>query len=378
VIILPPADSLRASPLLTEGFFARRGKAFSEEEVMRIRSRLADVAPLTGAGQPAFTQFGLFRYNRVEALSGGVRIGLPVSTRAAARVEARLGVADLVPNVEASLTGQAAVGELELAAYYRLQAVSDWESPLGLDNSVNALLFASDAGEYYRAAGVSLELDETSGPLRHDWRLFGERHWRVDKNTDVSLVNLFGNAPQPANISADEINLLGLAGRVRVESGYDPQGLLVTATAWGEGAVGHKRYARLAAAATLSHPLGGRFAAALGVSAGTTWADVPAQRLYYLGGPGTLRGFAVGALAGETHWLAHAEVAMGRPAVRLVVFGDAGWAGDRSDFGLSGAALSVGAGGSALDGLLRLDVARGVRGPAPLEWKAYVYVDGRL
>ena len=38
------------------------------------------------------------------------------------------------------------------------------------------------------------------------------------------------------------------------------------------------------------------------IFAGTTGGDVPTQRLYFLGGPYTLRGFDVGNPAGSAYW----------------------------------------------------------------------------
>ena len=73
-------------------------------------------------------------------------------------------------------------------------------------------------------------------------------------------------------------------------------------------------------------------------------------------------------------WAARAEVATQLPAFRAALFYDVAWAGDTGRF-LDGQPLaSVGVGGSLVDGLLRIDLARGVlRGSG---WRAHFYVDG--
>ena len=64
------------------------------------------------------------------------------------------------------------------------------------------------------------------------------------------------------------------------------------------------------------------------------------------------------------------------PGLRLAVFGDAGWAGQRPAFRNGKPLLATGVGASFLDGLVRLDLARGLR--APKGWRFDLYFDGRL
>jgi outer membrane translocation and assembly module TamA len=69
-------------------------------------------------------------------------------------------------------------------------------------------------------------------------------------------------------------------------------------------------------------------------------------------------------------------VANSFPGARLAVFSDAGWAGPRADFRRGKPRVSVGAGVSLLDGLVRFDLAHGLR--APKGWRFDLYFDGRL
>jgi hypothetical protein len=60
----------------------------------------------------------------------------------------------------------------------------------------------------------------------------------------------------------------------------------------------------------------------------------------------------------------------------LAVFSDWGWAGDREDIRSANQRWSVGAGASLLDGLLRLDLAHGLR--RPRGWRLDLYLDAVL
>jgi outer membrane protein assembly factor BamA len=125
-------------------------------------------------------------------------------------------------------------------------------------------------------------------------------------------------------------------------------------------------------------PLFWRLSAGVELSAGTTFGEVPVQKLYYLSGPQALRASEAGQIAGEAFWMARTELGIGLPAVRFIAFGDFGTAGDREDLSLEDPFISVGGGISVLDGLLRADLARGVQGPGPLRWQFLLYLDALL
>lgn len=377
IVILPPRDSLRQSPLLSEDFFSGQLLNFSQTEIDRLEKELDRLTAGPSVAPPALSRFGIFRYNRVEALSAGLRREGPVAGLTAWG-ELRIGVGDLVPNAEFGFREDLSGGTVEASAYYRLQAVNDWGNPLNLENSINALLFGADYGEYYRAAGVSIGLRDETGWLRHEFEAFAETHWAEEKHTDFSLANLLGRSDPPPNIEADEISISGVSGRLRAQGGVDPGALITTGTVWGEVGVGDARYARLAVGASATVPLFWRVAGSLEGSAGTTFGDVPTQRLYHVAGPQTVRSFEPGQITGEAFWLARTELAVGYPAVRLVAFADFGSASARSDFGSAETFVSVGGGFSLLDGLVRADLARGVHGTGPLRWQFLVYLDALL
>jgi hypothetical protein len=63
--------------------------------------------------------------------------------------------------------------------------------------------------------------------------------------------------------------------------------------------------------------------------------------------------------------------------IRPVLFGDLGWAGDRTRWRDIGQPVSgVGVGTSVLDGLVRFDVARGIY--PEKAWRVNAYLDARF
>ena len=87
------------------------------------------------------------------------------------------------------------------------------------------------------------------------------------------------------------------------------------------------------------------------------------QRGWYVGGPRTLRGYDPRVLGGESFGRIRAEFAKTASFGAVSLFSDAAWAGDRRAIDLDEALYSIGVGVSLLDGLLRLDGARGLRDP---------------
>ena len=123
-------------------------------------------------------------------------------------------------------------------------------------------------------------------------------------------------------------------------------------------------------------PLPLHAAGALEAAGGSGWGDLPLQREFFLGGARTLRGFRDSSRQGESFWLLRGEAGGHLPGVRVVVFGDVGWVGPRSEFSgsIDDVLASAGIGLSLLDGLFRLDVAKGLRGASAT--RAYLYLDG--
>jgi hypothetical protein len=320
---------------------------------------------------------GLLRYNRVEGLSAGVSVEQSFGAGYTGEVMARIGTADLEPNGELHLRRSDGRRTLDLGVYRRLTPANDWGDPFSFGSSVTALLFGRDDGFYYRSWGA--ELTGRSGlTSAFTWRLFAEHQWNAPVETNVSVPNLFhGDHEFLPNLEAARANAFGVGLAFRDAYGLDPRGWRLLLATRAEGAMGTFDYARGAIDATLSHGLGQRLDGALTGSAGTTTGDVPSQRFWYLGGVHTVRGHDAGTMAGDAYWFGRAELGYGFRAVRPVMFFDLGWAGRREDWSHPGRPMSgAGAGASILDGLLRLDVAKGIH--PDHGWRVDFYVGERF
>ena len=129
---------------------------------------------------------------------------------------------------------------------------------------------------------------------------------------------------------------------------------------------------------TASHGIGNG-AVSLTLAGGTSAGILPIQRNWFLGGTQTVRGLRPGTAVGNAFWMTRAEAGYGFEAVRPVIFGDIGWAGDRTKWRDIGTPLAgAGAGVSILDGLVRFDVARGLQPSDQRGWRVETYLEGRF
>jgi outer membrane protein assembly factor BamA len=131
----------------------------------------------------------------------------------------------------------------------------------------------------------------------------------------------------------------------------------------------------------VSRPIGRAFnrdfSAAVTGGAGTSAGSIPIQRIWYLGGTNSVRGQPPGAMAGTSYWLTRTEVGYGEPGWRRMAFFDLGWAGSRDHWSEAGRPASgVGLGWSFMDGLIRMDVARGIF--PTKQWHSALYLDARF
>jgi hypothetical protein len=314
------------------------------------------------------------RYNRIEALSMGYGGTLDLGP-VALRGTARIGLADLVPNAEVALVRTAPTVRFSVGGYRRLAAANPETRPFGILNSVYSLLAQRDDGEYYRTLGAELV---AQNPNSGWWSARAYYQWETaaEVETQASLPHLFdsSNTFRP-NIVADTANQLGGSLTFR-----GTRALSHTFTVGGEttldAATGDFDFTRVAGTIRLFVTPPGPLAGALVGSAGTSGGTVPVQSRFYLGGAATLRGYDGGAMSGSAYWSGRVELGNSFPAFRLMGFSDVGWAGDRSEFSHGEPLIGVGLGASFLDGLVRLDIAHGLK--EPRGWRLEIYVDGVL
>ncbi|HUF12768.1 MAG TPA: hypothetical protein VMN78_06705 [Longimicrobiales bacterium] len=362
----------------------------SNEELEALAERLDVRVPgATLPGPPTFDLAwglrgrGLVRYNRIEALSLGLR-GAVDHWLGRAHATVRLGAADLHPGVELAALAPRRAFAWRLEAYHRLTTVdpgfAPFEAPpppLGLGNSAGALLFGRDDGQYYRATGGFVAA-EPRPEERQSYRvaLFAERQTAARRKVEWNVAALVDHDRElRPNLPADEVDVAGASLTLSPWWGVGA-GAQAGLEGFGEVATGDSTFARARLTGRSILPLGASLRLGLEAAAGHAWGGVPIQYGWFLGGPSTLRGYDGGVMAGASMARARVELARGGRGVALSLFSDAGWAGRRDDFAAQDALVSVGAGFTVLDGLLRVDVARALR--APTAWRLHLYLDALL
>lgn len=374
------STELVRSAYLPESIFSE-GEAFiSEREMEDLLSRVKQIrrppwqlAAVRWRG--GMSGLDLLRYNRVEGLSVGATADLDLG-RAMVEATARVGVADLAPNFELAASRTSALSRQRVGIYRRLEAVGPASAPFGIGSSLSALLFGRDDGDYYRSWGVELGREPAGSLDGLTWRLFGELQRPAEKKTDFSLAGSLGDRSFRPNIEAEEAEQVGLEVRIRGSRGSDPTGWRGSVTAGAEVSTGTFSFAQPLLTVGGAAPLPGRLLGALELNGGATFGDAPLQSWYFLGGGRTVRGYGGNSARGEAFWTGRAEVGTAAPGARFVVFSDAGWAGTTDSLTADPLLLSVGAGVSFLDGVLRLDLARAVRNAD--DWRLDLQVDAGL
>jgi surface antigen Omp85-like protein len=330
------------------------------------------------APQPPTLSYGVpyTRFNRIEGFSTGVAADQVLGDGYSAHALLRLGVADLSPNGELSLDRTDGRQTIGLGVYRRLVASNDWGDPLGFSSSVSALLFGRDEGFYYRTWGAELKGHKDHSILS-SWRLFGEQHFDATVHTEFSVAHPGGVKGNLTNINAVNGSIVGLAFDHHSSLGLDPHGFRALTDLKFEGGTGTFDYSRGSLQTTLTHSLGRSMDGALTLGAGTSGGQLPIQKQFFLGGVQTVRGQRAGAAIGDSFWMTSVEVGTGWPGFRKIVFGDLGWAGSRTNFSHPGRPLSgAGVGASFMDGLIRVDLAKGIYPEKSV--RAHLYVEARF
>ncbi len=384
VTVVIPTDTaaLLASPELPASILDDGEALMTHSELTELgeRLRLLPQAPWQ-PHKPTFNwglgRAGLIRFNRVEGLSLGARTEWSLS-RVTVDGTARVALSDGQPDLELGLARTSSDNRSRVALYRRLSGVDPAARSLGFGNSANALFLGRDDGDYFRAQGAELVVRPAGSSAQlFSLRVFAEHQFAAPVRTDLSLPHLIHSShvfrPGIAVREADETGMaLGLKGARTVGGKGARVGLDVALDA----AVGRFAFARMAAAARVGAPLGSKLFGAVEAAAGTSDGPVPAQSLWYMGGPATLRGYGGAAAVGASFWRGRAELANRFPAARLALFSDVAWAGPRNAFAASRPLVAAGVGASFLDGLIRVDLARALR--APKGWRLEIYSDAIL
>lgn len=358
-----PCDTvaLARSSELPASIYDDGEELFGESEVAELVRALNMGLQPGWRPQPVRTEWGLARtrFNRVEGLSSAVALSSVLGAGFEAEAQLRGSLADVQLNGELAIARTNGRTMYRGAVYRRLDVSSTFGDPLSFGASLGALLYARDEGFYHRAWGAEVRRTRaTQGGL--DLRAFAERQWSAAVENQWSL---FGGANDErflGNVVATPGWYYGSTVKWTGSRGLDPRGWRGSLDVRAEVATGASDYQRLFLETIVSRGLG-PIAISLTNAAGTSFGDLPAQRQFFLGGLQSVRGQTPGTGVGESFWMSRTEIGSNFAGARPVVFADLGWAGPRDGWNTIGRPLSgVGVGASFLDGLVRIDLARGV------------------
>ncbi|CAN5890171.1 hypothetical protein BH23GEM9_BH23GEM9_01560 [soil metagenome] len=364
IVTSAPDAELLTSDLLPNDIYAAESDIIDSEVLRGIARRVRSIPePPWQIGAPVIQWGmrgpGLIRYNRVEGLALGARTLLDLG-RMRADAEVRVGTAAAEIGAQLGLQRDGDVVASRMAVYRRLDVADVATQPFTLGSSLTTLLLGRDENDYFRATGAEMTLRPPLARSQwYDMRLFAERHEAVQVETNFTTRRLLDSDRMfRDNIEADAADQLGAALRLRAAVGQNPAAPRFAAELELHGEAGDFRFARPAALVRATTPLGRRFAIGLEAAAGSSFGDVPVQRLWQIGGVATLRGFDAAAARGDTFWRGRGELGIGMTALRATLFSDIGWAGPRDDLQRGRPLQSLGGGLSFLDGLARVDLAR--------------------
>jgi hypothetical protein len=354
----------------------------SRADIDAYSDGLADLRQAAQLRTPATFRWGLqrpdlVRYNRIEALSlgmrGQVRPNTPIGALSLTGT-VRLGVADLHPNANVEIARETIERRVSLHGYHELATIDERARHFGIGNSLTAATVGRDDGDYYRRSGGMVEwTPPTSDRRTFRLRGYAERHERVEVETAFSLFHATSDTwTFRPNIAADESWEYGASMEISPWWGTDPNLTQGGLDVFLQGGLGDFEYARSSLVGSLVFPLPARMRFALEAGVGTSWGSPSVQRLWYVGGPSTLRGYDARVAGGQSFGRARVELARGESFGRIALFSDLGWAGDRNDVRFDDAFYSVGVGLSLLDGLIRFDGAWGLVSPKEFRFDAYL------
>ena len=325
----------------------------------------------------------LLRVNRNEGLAVGGGINHRFGDGYSALGRLRFGTADHAFKETVSLGWQRADGAgWSIRGYDDYREAGDQPEVSGVRNTLAAQEFGSDFTDYYqtRGAAVTADLGLLAGAR---WRLTVARE--DQRPLAVSATPSTGSyaAALPAEpLSAWRIEAEGFRAAHDGPFGTTVQGSVSALASRvrgvaGSGANSANWFGRIAVAGSLERPFGKNRLVISGFAAAVAGSDVPVQSLVFVGGPVSAPGFdfhqlrSRAALAQRVEWrnpVAAIPISIGRfgrlsMPVSLVPFGQIIWMdSDTRSQGPTGWNGVVGVGLITIFDLLRIDVARGLRG----------------
>ncbi|MCY3700690.1 MAG: hypothetical protein OXH46_13815 [Gemmatimonadetes bacterium] len=287
------------------------------------------------------------------------------------------------PQVSLGLRRRLGAVEAELDGWLRAHRDAGPRAGVGVLRTLALLVGGEDYEDPYLTTGGRIGIARHEGPVR--WRVGAS----FERHRSAALVvgtKPFGDAPLRPVRPVDEGELARLDAGLTVELRSAP-GARWRLELAGEAAargIGDFGYTRATAALRARGSPGGAWNWASGIEFGAAGGTLPAQRLFLLGGRGSLPGYEFRGWGGDRMALWRAEVsrAIASPWVRLRALGAVGGTGlgragegAARRFGVGGSEglrASAGLGLGLFYDILRLDVMRGGN------WVVLLSVDPRF
>ena len=364
----PPRDSLRAYAGWEDSLTLNRS-AQDEEQLRETQADLARMAErldrqITGyqtAGVALERLSDIYRFNRVQgsSLGLGYKVDLPPDFTSLYGT-ARYGIQDGRFLARLAATRDAPEGKVTLAGYRDILDADPFSKGLTIGNSLRAVFFARDDGDYFEAIGgsASWELPVKTGL---DLTLTGRLEDQGSVKTQASswFNDLIGGQGEfPPNAPVLEGTLGTVGARLDGVSGRGTWWLATDALI-GEGQTTGRILGQV------RQRFGGKNGLDVKASAGVTTNDPAPQSELRAGGSATVRGFDYGFQRGQAMWSLQTDWSPGRGWIRPILFGDVGQAGAVGDLTSQRLLVGGGAGASVLDGLLRAQLTYSFTAPSP-------------
>ncbi|MDE2793726.1 MAG: hypothetical protein OXL34_02810 [Gemmatimonadota bacterium] len=343
VVIIPGDESVLAtSDQLPPPIWDESIGGVGDYSIEEMESRLATIGTVGEVGdvevaacpcqfEPPIWTLRLLRYNSEEGLSAGTRAWWSRG-RVTAVATVRMRTAYWHPDVSLTAQHHHPQRRLRVSLYrnvspFRSPRRAPWTTP---DPRT------SDLARYIAASGVGLQL--LPGKHERTWvslRVFREWH------------TVLGTAAEGVRTGAS-VRLLPWWGGLSDQSVGGGGEIMV------RGSIGDNTSVSASATGALTIPLGVGWSGGLEAGGARIWGDPADYDLWSLGGTGDrLRGYSAGALVGRSFWRGRAELQRSLRYVRMSLFAD--WASvGRSNL------YSGGVGAVLMEGLIRIDLARGL------------------
>lgn len=393
-----PADreALETSPELPPPIREDAPGFATAGEAEDLEATLARVPVASYSRTPWAFRYGwgspeMIRYNRVEGLAAGLEFDAVLGGPHSVLTSASFGLADGKVKARVGLERSTERRRLTLGGFHELRAADAEAGQFGFGNSFAALVTGRDEGEYYRATGLDLAWRTPAGE-RESFvlRAYAERQEAVETRAGFAFFQAFDDEWSFApNLVADEVDEAGAELTLRSWWGEAPDRAQGGVEWYGqvarnrpvEGDGAPASFFRSGVVARARIPFAGDewtgWRVGVEAAGGGTWGRSPAQRAWFLGSAATLRGYDPSVMRGPGYVRGRVELARVFEGVGGSVFYDAGWAGEGGDFERGDVLSAAGLGLTVLDGLLRADIAHGLRGPKR-RFRLHLYADAIL